>query len=91
MCNNSTGINRDPSGEVIANHHWWKTNLEGKQNKAELRKLIYGEPNYCPHLEIMLRMWLLMEPPPTYQERRMMSRKKKRRKKKKRMTNLILL
>jgi hypothetical protein len=29
--------------------------LQGKQNKAELRKLIYGESDYCPHLEIMFK------------------------------------
>jgi hypothetical protein len=28
MCNNFSGINRGPSGEVIASYHWWKTNLE---------------------------------------------------------------
>jgi hypothetical protein len=29
--------------------------LQGKQNKTELRKLIYEEPDYCPHLEIMFK------------------------------------
>jgi hypothetical protein len=29
--------------------------LQGKQNKAELRKLIHGESDYCPHLEIMFK------------------------------------
>jgi hypothetical protein len=29
--------------------------LQGKQNKAELRKLIHGEPDYCPYLKIMFK------------------------------------
>jgi hypothetical protein len=29
--------------------------LQGKQNKAKLRKLIHEESDYCPHLEIMFK------------------------------------
>ncbi|RLM65473.1 U3 small nucleolar RNA-associated protein 25-like isoform X2 [Panicum miliaceum] len=91
MCNNSSGINRGSSGEVIASHHWWKTNLDGKQNKTKLRKLIHGEPDYCPHLEIIFKNVAVDGSTSYIPGEEDEGRKKTRRKKKKRTTSLIFL